>query len=129
MYSKFSAENVANSSISYCITNGEWYGCDFTSEQAIDLYKNGLEPDIKAGKINFGNCVETPNGSEPPTVWIEFEDQTGGDDTFIEFEAVITPECTNTIQWFKDNMGVDITGSIESPLVNEAVIESTEYFG
>lgn len=125
-FSKYTAADVANSSISYHLTSGEWYSCDLTAEQAFDLYKNGLAPDIEAGSVRT-SYVENEGDAEPPFIWIEFNDSYTND--YMSLDAVITPDCTNTVQWFKDNLGVDITGSIEEPIVNEAFIESIEYNG
>ena len=127
-FSKFTTGDVANSSISYRTSNGEWYSCDLTAEQALDLYKNGMDPDIRAGKISF-SYLDNEDDDERPTVWIEFDEQNGVEYNCVDFNATISPDCSNTIQWFKDNFGVDLNGNIDEPIVNEAVIESTEYIG
>ncbi len=128
IYSKFTADDVAGSAISYALVDNDWYSCDLTDEQAIDLYKNGIEPDIKAGKISFSNVV-SEDEVNPPTIWFEFDEEIGGEYNCMEFYATVTPECTNTIQWFKDNLGVDLSTDITEPIENNAVIESTEYVG
>lgn len=129
VYSKFTADNIDASSISYYIAGDDWYGCELTAEQAYDLYKNGLEPDIKAGNITFGNYITSAYEPEPPTVWIEYCDMFNGSERYLEFNALVVPEATNTIQWFKDNLGADFSGEITEPIINEAMGESVEYVG
>lgn len=117
-YDKYNAENVSNASLSYSVNNNEWYSCELTAEQAIDLYKNAISLDIKEGHMSFDTYLADEDIL--PTIWIEFADYgTDSDCTeWMELACIINPECVHTIQWFKDNIGADIGGVIHEPIVN-----------
>lgn len=127
-FAKYTADDVNNASLSYCVRGMDWYGCELTGSQAIDLYKNAIEADILEGNMNLKPY--TDENDNYPTMWIEFDSYgQNGMYEFAEFSGTITPECVHTVQWFKDNFGVDVCGEINEPIVNNAVIESVEYVG
>lgn len=85
------------------------YSATLSPEQAVDFYHNALIPDIMAGnkvidydRSGYYASVEiyfvfkvSPSTYET----VDYEDS-----LFID----ITSECTNCLQWLKDNLGVDI---------------------
>ena len=127
-YDKFTAEDVDNASLNYCVGSleyAEWYSVDITPAQMIDLYKNAIRSDIIEGNMSFGEYY-TDESSEP-VIWADFREDFG-DDEFTDYASwtslsfYVTPECVHTIQWFKDNFGVDISDPISGQIENPEVV-------
>lgn len=125
-YGKYTAEEVNSASLNYCIKGNDWYGCELTGEQAVDLYKNAVADDIMEGNADF--TIFYSYNDNYPTLWIRYDEfAPNGGYEYSDFSIAITPECVHTIQWFKDNLGVDLSTEIQEPIVNAAMGESTEY--
>ena len=121
-YDSFTADDVISASFSYGTSNGEWWATDLTPVQAFDLYKNAISLDVNEGNLKYWMYGYSPNAFGF-SVWIEFEaySEENNYSECVDFNVDINRDCTHTIQWFKDNLGVDISESISEYIVNPEI--------
>lgn len=78
-----------------------------TSEQAVDYYHNALIPDIESGNKIIDNNYENDLGTL--TITLRLDTYGEFDSDYTDLVVEINSECTNSIKWLQDNLGVDLT--------------------
>ena len=101
----------------HCLTahlNADYLGVEFglTPAQAVDYYYNALIPDIKSGN----KIIDTNYDNYLGTMIIVFTNDSGAGtiDDHSELIVELSAECVHSIQWIKDNLGVDLTVNPEA---------------
>ena len=110
-------ENIEYKTFSaYDYANDESISLELTGEQAADFFLNAYTPDVMAGYY-FGTSMIVLNHNPPEFytehAYIEIQfinSENGSDDAggHMFFCCIITPGCENSIQWVKDNLGIDL---------------------
>ena len=73
----------------------------------MDYYHNALIPDIKSGNKIIDNNYENDLGTL--TITLRLDTYGEFDSDYTDLVVEINSECTNSIKWLQDNLGVDLT--------------------